>query len=172
MTEPQPKDVKTYAVYFCIGILMGLVIGLCIPCTALSVDEYGSNYILWNTTGSTNVSLDGTPIMVSGVVYGQYDLTSDTTHIIRDTDSNVSLSQTTSKSWIDYLAFWIFIIILFGSIIAAYLYPISCAFSIGYGVWLLSTYLPGESAAGASYMIVGIGIFLSAFAAIKGMGKI
>jgi hypothetical protein len=148
-------------------VLLCLIgIGAMYSVDALSVEEYSSNYIIWNTTGETQIVLDGIPVNVSGSYYGQYDLQPGSVHYgsSGDTGLRVVLKQDLTSM----LLYWGVYLILCGMIIIAYRYPISGILPVVFGIYLFTNYLPTVNATFIEYAMIGIMLALGIIASAAG----
>jgi hypothetical protein len=154
--------------YVLYGILILCTIGLFYTTgvNALSVEEYSSNYIIWNTTGETQIVLDGIPVNTTGNFYGQYDLQPGSVHY--GSSGDIGLRVVLKQDLISMLLYWGVYLILCGMIIIAYRYPISGILPVVFGIYLFTNYLPTVSATFIEYAMIGIMLALGIIASAAG----
>jgi hypothetical protein len=138
----------------------------------LSIYSYGDDFIIWNVGGNTLIWLDGVETAVSGLTYGQYDLSPGTEHIGCNIDGNCTGIVTKENSYTVLLDWGIYFIMLAFCVIS-YFIPVTSFPAMVYGMYLLTVYLP-ENTSGdyLSYSLVAVLMVVAIVAAISGWRRL
>lgn len=137
----------------------------------ISVSSSGSDYIIWQISGDNhNISIDGIQKEISGIYYGQYDLSPSSKHIGCDADGEC-ITHTTITDGITLFTNWIPILLLITFCCISYFIPISYAPAVILGVYLIGSYLPERNSGFYDYLLVGILLIMGLLASIRGMRK-
>ena len=142
-------------IFACIAVL--LLVGVS---TGAYVYDYGSDYIIWHTsnTSTTNITIDGVQTDISGVMYGQYDLTPNTYHFVCEGGDCTGI--TTKDNGVNVVFRWSIFLLFIVLIAVSYYIPISVVPTVIYGIYIISEYLPSQNA-GFEEMLLAVILLVS-----------
>ena len=132
----------------------------------LSIYSYGDDFIIWSVGGNTLIWLDGVETAVSGLTYGQYDLTPGTEHIGCNIDGNCT-GIVTKENTASILLYWGAYFVLIGLCIVSYFIPITSFPAVIYALYLLQIYIPENST--GSFLEYSLVVVLLIVAILAGM---
>lgn len=157
-------------------IVLGITIALVlipsfVSAGNVSIYSTGSDFIIWSVSGDNkNISVDGQPVYVTGIFYGQYDISPNTVHFACDSDG-VCIQHTTSHDGISVIKYWSVFFVLVALCIASYFVAISYAFQLIYGIYLIRNYLPSINAPFEQMILAVVLMVMGIISAGIGMRK-
>lgn len=110
----------------------------------VSVEEIGTNYIIWNVPDNVTVYIDGNAILTHGQYYVQ-PVEPSTKHILC-LESGECYAVTSKEDTAGVILHWLLFIIAVGLCVASYYVPISAIPTVIYTLYLARDYLPAHNA--------------------------
>lgn len=162
---------KTSEIVIGAAFIVLIILGAISSVSGISVYEKGTNYVIWDISGESQIVVSGEVVNVTGNHYTMHDLHGGTSYSIEDINGTVY--QTTTIDDIESIirTKGLFIL-MFLLVILSYLFPISAILPAFIGIWSISDYLPSIGAGYLEYALIGVAITLSLMGAtIKSYGR-
>ena len=137
----------------------------------LSVYSYGDDYIIWNVGGNTIVWIDGVETAVSGLTYGQYDLSPGTEHIGCNIDGNCTGIVTKENAFSVFMYWGVYFILIMLCVISFYI-PITVFPALVYSSYLFTSYLPDIGGSFNEYSLVAVLMVVAILAGMAGWRRL
>ena len=137
----------------------------------LSVYSYGDDYIIWNVGGNTLVWIDGVETAVSGLTYGQYDLSPGTEHIGCNIDGNCTGIATKDNAMSVFMYWGVYFILIVLCVISFYI-PITVFPALVYSSYLFTSYLPDTGGSFNEYSLVAVLMVVAILAGMAGWRRL